>query len=84
MIPIDLTFFSVQPYAQALAQMHQVVQGIQQGQAAEQVWFLQHDPVYTLGTSAQVKDVLRQDIPAISTGRGGQVTYHGPGQRVAY
>ena len=71
-------------YPDALAHMAEHVARIQQG-GAEQVWLVEHPPLYTLGTSAKAGDVLADGaIPAYETGRGGQVTYHGPGQRVAY
>src|SRR5262249_33102315 len=55
------------------------------GTAAELVWLLEHPPLYTAGTSAKPADLLAPgDIPVYRTGRGGQYTYHGPGQRVAY
>ena len=72
-------------YAQALARMAARVACIQRGDAAEQVWLVEHPPLYTLGTSAKETDVLSgSPFPTYATGRGGQVTYHGPGQRVAY
>lgn len=71
-------------YPQALAAMAERVGGIQQGTAEELVWLVEHPPLYTLGTSAKPEDVLGEGIPSFETGRGGQVTYHGPGQRVAY
>ena len=48
------------------------------------VWLLEHPPLYTAGTSAQPEDLLEPRFPVFETGRGGQYTYHGPGQRVAY
>ena len=57
---------------------------IREAAAPELVWLLEHPPIYTAGTSAQSGDVLRARFPVHRTGRGGQVTYHGPGQRVAY
>ena len=72
-------------YEQALDVMQERVRQIQENQALEQVWLLEHPSLYTLGTSAQESDVLRiNEIPVYKTGRGGQVTYHGPGQRVIY
>ena len=53
-------------------------------QAPERVWLLEHPPLYTSGTSANPADVLNTRFPVFETGRGGQLTYHGPGQRVAY
>jgi lipoyl(octanoyl) transferase len=72
-------------YEQALAAMQARVHTIQAGQTPEQVWLLEHPPLYTLGTSAKESDVLQfNNVPVYKTGRGGQVTYHGPGQRVSY
>lgn len=71
-------------YETALARMAARVTAIQRGEAAELLWFVEHPPLYTLGTSAKPADVLGAVIPTYATGRGGQVTYHGPGQRVVY
>ncbi|MFN7709588.1 MAG: lipoyl(octanoyl) transferase LipB [Holosporales bacterium] len=71
-------------YAEALQAMEVRVQGIQNASASELVWLLEHPPLYTLGTSANATDVLDSALPTYTTGRGGKVTYHGPGQRVAY
>ena len=61
------------------------MEAIYSGAAPECVWFLEHQPVYTMGTSAKEEDVLQAGgIPVIKTSRGGQVTYHGGGQLVAY
>ncbi len=54
------------------------------GTAPEQVWLLEHPPIYTAGTSARDEDLLEARFPVYRTGRGGQFTYHGPGQRVGY
>jgi lipoyl(octanoyl) transferase len=54
------------------------------GEAAELVWLLEHPPLYTSGTSGKTGDLLDPRFPLFATGRGGQVTYHGPGQRIAY
>lgn len=72
------------PYPDALAAMEQRVADIAAGQAPELVWLLEHPPLYTSGTSAQEGDLLDPRFPVFSTGRGGQFTYHGPGQRVVY
>lgn len=73
------------PYQQAVAYMEQRVADIIRGQAAEMVWLLQHPPLYTAGTSANEQDLIAPDrFPVHASGRGGQYTYHGPGQRVAY
>lgn len=73
------------PYAQALAFMEQRAAEIAAGTAPECVWLLEHPPTYTAGTSAKHEDLLTPDrFPVFETGRGGQYTYHGPGQRVGY
>ncbi len=72
-------------YPSAIAQMESRVAAIAAGEAAEQVWLLEHPALYTAGTSAQPSDLLTADrFPVFETGRGGQYTYHGPGQRIAY
>ena len=72
-------------YPQALEFMEQRVAAIRAGQADECVWLLEHPPLYTAGTSAKPEDLLWADrFPVYQAGRGGQFTYHGPGQRVAY
>ncbi|HYD32865.1 MAG TPA: lipoyl(octanoyl) transferase LipB [Azospirillaceae bacterium] len=72
------------PYPDALAHMEERVAAIHAGLAREQVWLLEHPPVYTAGTSAHREDLLDPRFPVFQTGRGGQFTYHGPGQRVGY
>jgi lipoyl(octanoyl) transferase len=73
------------PYEAALAFMAERVQAIVAGTAPELVWLLEHPPLYTAGTSAKDEDLLAPTrFPVYRTGRGGQYTYHGPGQRVAY
>ena len=73
------------PYSQAVAFMENRVKEIQDGVSGELVWLLEHPPVYTIGTSGKEDDVLdAHDIEVIKTGRGGKITYHGPGQRVVY
>jgi lipoyl(octanoyl) transferase len=59
-------------------------QAIAEGSAREQIWLLEHPPIYTAGTSAQDADLIEARFPVYRTGRGGQFTYHGPGQRVGY
>jgi lipoyl(octanoyl) transferase len=71
-------------YPEALEAMESRVALVAAGQAPELVWLLEHPPLYTSGTSAQPADLLDPRFPVFSTGRGGQFTYHGPGQRVAY
>src|SRR5882757_2498545 len=72
------------PYPEAVAAMEARVAAIAGGEAAELVWLLEHPPLYTAGTSGKGADLLDARFPLFSTGRGGQLTYHGPGQRVAY
>jgi len=72
------------PYPDAVAAMEQRVAAIAAGEAAELVWLLEHPPLYTSGTSGKSADLLEPRFPVFQTGRGGQFTYHGPGQRVAY
>jgi len=72
------------PYPEALAAMEARVAAIAAGEAPELVWLLEHPPLYTSGTSAQPQDLLDPRFPVYSAGRGGQFTYHGPGQRVVY
>lgn len=72
------------PYERALAFMEARVRTIRERDAAEMVWLLEHPPVYTAGTSADPRDLLDKRFPIHHTGRGGQYTYHGPGQRIAY
>jgi lipoyl(octanoyl) transferase len=73
------------PYPDALAVMEERVAGIRAGTAPELVWLLQHPPLYTAGTSAAAGDLTAPGrFPVFRAGRGGQWTYHGPGQRVAY
>ena len=72
------------PYPDALAFMEQRVAEIRQGTAPECIWLLEHPPLYTAGTSANAEDLLDSRFPVYEAGRGGQYTYHGPGQRVAY
>ncbi len=73
------------PYEAALAVMEQRIDRIANGTAPELIWLLEHPPLYTAGTSAKAADLLQPDrFPVYETGRGGQFTYHGPGQRIAY
>lgn len=71
-------------YPDALAFMEKRVAEIRAGEAPECVWLLEHPPLYTAGTSARAEDLLDSRFPVYDAGRGGQYTYHGPGQRVAY
>jgi lipoyl(octanoyl) transferase len=72
------------PYLEALAAMEARVADIATHDAPELVWLLEHPPLYTSGTSGKAADLLDARFPMFATGRGGQLTYHGPGQRVAY
>jgi lipoyl(octanoyl) transferase len=71
-------------YADALAEMEARAEAIARGGAPERVWLLEHPPLYTAGTSAKDSDLIDARFPVHRTGRGGQFTYHGPGQRIAY
>ncbi len=72
-------------YVHAVAEMEHRAEAIAQGSARELVWLLEHPPLYTAGTSADAADLLEPGrFPVHATGRGGQYTYHGPGQRIAY
>ena len=96
---LDLTLFSASPggsavawrisnepvpYPDAVAFMETRAAEIAAGEASELVWLLEHPPLYTSGTSGKTDDLLDPRFPLFATGRGGQVTYHGPGQRIAY
>jgi lipoyl(octanoyl) transferase len=72
-------------YADAVAQMEDWVDAIARGEGPERVWLVEHPPLYTAGSSATPEDLTDPDrFPVHQTRRGGQYTYHGPGQRVAY
>ena len=71
-------------YPEAVATMERIAAGIAEGTEPETIWLVEHPPLYTAGTSAQPGDLLDARFPVFETGRGGQFTYHGPGQRVAY
>ncbi len=71
------------PYEDALLQMEHDVQNILNG-GDEVIWSLEHPPLYTAGTSAKPEDLLKPRFPVFDVGRGGQYTYHGPGQRIIY
>ncbi len=73
------------PYPEAVAAMQARVEAILEGKAGELIWLLEHPPLYTAGVSAKTGDLLEPNrFPVFQTERGGQFTYHGPGQRVAY
>ena len=72
-------------YKKSIELMEKRVEGINEGNASELLWFLEHPSIYTAGTSSNDKDLLNENLfPVFRTNRGGQFTYHGPGQRVAY
>src|SRR5215468_7730115 len=72
------------PYEKALAVMEGRAAAIAAGEAGELVWLIEHPPLYTAGTSARHEHLVEPRFPVFAAGRGGQFTYHGPGQRVAY
>jgi lipoyl(octanoyl) transferase len=72
------------PYEAAVAAMDARAAAVAEGSGAELIWLLQHPPLYTAGTSAAAGDLIAAQFPLHATGRGGQLTYHGPGQRVVY
>ena len=72
-------------YQEAINFMEQRIAQIYKNEASELIWFLEHPPIYTGGTSATDQDLINTlNLPVYKTGRGGQYTYHGPGQRVVY
>ena len=71
-------------YADALMEMDTRAEAIARGETSERVWLIEHPPLYTAGTSAKESDLIEARFPVHRSGRGGQFTYHGPGQRVAY
>jgi lipoyl(octanoyl) transferase len=71
-------------YEEAVRAQEERVAAIRAGVASELVWLLEHPPLYTAGTSARAEDLVEPLFPVFRTGRGGQFTYHGPGQRVGY
>ena len=71
-------------YKNALQTMDERVAAIHAGAADDLLWLLEHPPLYTAGTSAKAQDLLNPAFPVFEAGRGGEYTYHGPGQRVAY
>ena len=75
---------SLVPYEQAVAVMQARAAAIAAGREGELVWLLEHPPLYTAGTSARPEQLIEARFPVFESGRGGQMTYHGPGQRVAY
>ncbi len=80
-----LTSTGLVEYDVAVSEMEARVRAIRNGSASEAIWLLEHPPLYTAGTSAEPSDLTDPDrFPVHTTNRGGQYTYHGPGQRVAY
>ena len=71
-------------YESCLSDMDSIVAHIKNGEEGDQTWLLEHPALYTAGTSAKSQDLLNPQFPVFDTGRGGEYTYHGPGQRVAY
>ncbi|WP_020184620.1 lipoyl(octanoyl) transferase LipB [Methylopila sp. 73B] len=84
--PVDwLVSDALVDYPAAVAAMEARAAAIAEGSANELVWLLEHPPLYTAGTGADAADLVQPDrLPVFATGRGGQYTYHGPGQRIAY
>jgi lipoyl(octanoyl) transferase len=72
------------PYPEAVSAMETRAAFIAAGASSEQVWLLEHPSIYTAGTSAREADLVDARFPVFRTGRGGQYTYHGPGQRIGY
>ncbi len=72
------------PWPEAFAAMEARAAAIAEGKADEQIWLLEHPPLYTAGTSADPTELLDPRFPVYAAGRGGRYTYHGPGQRVGY
>ena len=72
------------PYETAVGMMEERAAAIAMGTASELIWLVEHPPLYTAGTSARESDLIEARFPVHTTGRGGQFTYHGPGQRVVY
>ncbi|WP_269434814.1 lipoyl(octanoyl) transferase LipB [Cochlodiniinecator piscidefendens] len=84
-MPEWITSVGQTDYEASVAEMEARVAGIAQGTKDEAIWLVEHPPLYTAGTSAQVADLTDPDLfPVYESKRGGQYTYHGPGQRVAY
>ena len=84
-MPEWITSDGLTDYLSAVAQMEARAEAIAAGQADELIWLVEHPPLYTAGVSAKSGDLIQPDrFPVFESGRGGQFTYHGPGQRVAY
>jgi len=82
--PVEWRIDGVVDYEAALAAMPERAAVIARGEARELVWLLEHPPLYTAGTSARPQELIEARFPVYAAGRGGQFTYHGPGQRVGY
>lgn len=86
--PLSFPEWTIAPeplaYDVALADMEARAAAIYEGQAPERIWLIEHPPLYTAGTSADVAELLDPRFPVYDAGRGGRYTYHGPGQRVGY
>lgn len=78
------TFSGLQAYPDTVNAMERHVAAILDGTQGEEIWLLEHPPLYTAGTSAKPQDLLNPRFPVFESGRGGQYTYHGPGQQIAY
>ena len=79
------TFENFEEYENSISKMETTVKEIVSGTADEQIWLLQYRPTYTAGTSSKIQDLINtKKFPIYSTKRGGQYTYHGPGQRIIY
>ncbi len=79
------TSHTLEPYLATVADMENRARGIADKTADERIWLLEHPALYTAGTSAHADDLVDKDrLPVFATGRGGQYTYHGPGQRIVY
>lgn len=84
LVPEITTSAGLTDYATALQSMDERAAAIQAGTADERIWFLEHPPLYTAGTSADPAELLDSRFPVFNAGRGGRYTYHGPGQRIGY
>lgn len=85
-ITFHMKFISkgIQEYNPCVKAMENTVADIRAGIDNDQIWLCEHPPLYTAGTSANVRDLLSPQFPVFETGRGGEYTYHGPGQRIGY
>ena len=83
-MPEWTTLPGLSPYAETLAAMEARVAAIAEGREGEAVWLVEHPALYTAGTSSRPADLIDARFPVFVAGRGGQYTYHGPGQRVVY